>query len=585
MAKRNDDVIGDRALMSPEKALAISAGVGVIVFLQAMFISAQIAKIEPRQAYLEILWLILPGHALPSVGVGICAIISAIFGVAATITMQYALARGAPIEQHMRGPRIGTARDISVIESEGIKATGRGVVIGDAVLSRRRETGHFLILGLPGSGKTVTINSIILQIIERIREAKAEKRRAEKVILHDPKGDYAAWIPSDLVLIVGPWDARHTAWRIGADVNTSALAHEIAAAWIPESKDPIFSNGARGALAGIIMYLQRTKGTDWDFSDLSGILQIDPVSLCRIAIEGYPANASVLTMDEKGNPVVTTLNILTNMTSPLQWVHQIANADKAAKGKISLHDWILKNPKRPILVLKNDARFSAAGAGLYGAMLKAIPNVICGSEMPEVSPSKPGVWIIIDEYPQLGRETGKPVRQLEEFGRSRGARVVVAAQDPSQIIDIYGRDAGRAQMSVQQVVIYGRMSAQSANEISSNSGKRLVKRNATQLSQKGFSQSSSLVETAVIDQADITGLSITKRGPEVLLVIEGQPAKIIIPFPRVKSVNPQHIENPAFSAAPAREEESPFDSDLDNSEKDDLRLSSSVIDGIFNNRR
>ncbi len=585
-AKKTDDV-RDVGGLPPEQSIIISGIVWIIVFVIAMAISGNLAVGDDvRRLYSETLALII-NHNLPSLPIGICIVVAVIAATAAAAAIYISLTAGVPVEVHVRGPRIGTARDIAAIEADGIRATGRGVAIGDAVLSRRRETGHMLILGLPGSGKTVTINSIILQIIERIREARAEKRRAEKIITHDPKGDYAAWIPSNLSIIVGPWDARHTAWRIGADVNTSALAHEIAAAWIPESKDPIFSNGARSSLAGVIMYLQKTKGADWDFSDLSGILQLDPISLCRVAIEGYPANSSILTMDDKGIPVVTTLNILTNMTSPLQWIHQIANADRIAKSKISLHDWILGNPKRPILVLKNDARYSAAGAGLFGAILKTIASVICGSEMNEIPPSKPGTWIIIDEYPQLGRETGRPVRQLQEFGRSRGARVIVAAQDPSQIIDIYGRDAGRAQMSVQQTIIYGRLSAQSAYEISVNSGRRLIKRNDTHVGARGIEHRASYAESPVIDPSDIMGLSITRRGPEILLVVEGRPAKIIVPFAKVNNVNPQHVENTAFSAAPSvPADESPFGEDfregVDIGNNGDLSLSSSVINGIIN---
>lgn len=74
--------------------------------------------------------------------------------------------------------------------------------------------------------------------------------------------------------------------------------------------------------------------------------------------------------------------------------------------------------------------------------------------------------------------------------------------------------------------------------------------------------------------------------PKRAVVAAHDPAqKIVVPFLKVKSVNPQYIKNIAFSAAPAaREEELPFDSGLDNVDNDDLRLSSSVIDGIFNRR-
>ena len=84
-----------------------------------------------------------------------------------------------------------------------------GVRIGGVELSRKREVAHILLVGLPGGGKTVIINNVLQQILDR----------GDRAIIHDPKGDFSSWLPESESVLLGPWDARSVAWDIATDIS------------------------------------------------------------------------------------------------------------------------------------------------------------------------------------------------------------------------------------------------------------------------------------------------------------------------------------------------------------------------------
>jgi hypothetical protein len=470
--------------------------------------------------------------------------ISALAGIMTTAAML----RGSRMETHVSGLQMGDARALNAGEKVGIKQTGKGISFGGVTLSRRRETGHMLVLGLPGSGKTVLLNTIVQQIVDDIESSANEEEKPDRLVIHDPKGDFTGWMPVDKSLLYGPWDKRSVAWDIAHDLNSEALASEAAAAWIKDSKDPMFSEAARGACEGLLMYLMHEKPGAWTLQDLADILKLEPAKVVGIAIKGFPANAANLVLDEEGNPITTTSNILTTMASALKWVHQAAAAERSATERFSMFKWLMEAPKKPILILKADARYPNASQGLFALILKVANNTICSPEMPEVPASAPGIWFVLDEFPQMGKASGEIVRTLQEFGRSRGARVITAAQDMSQYLDIYGREGGRVQTSLQQTVVLARQSDESAQEIANRMGKRLVNRWSGSMSKSsGYSESISQQEASVIAPHHLTRLAISKKGPEVICAIEGQPAKLVVPFPKgIKQTQAQAVGNPAF---------------------------------------
>lgn len=60
------------------------------------------------------------------------------------------------------------------------------------------------------------------------------------------------------------------------------------------------------------------------------------------------------------------------------------------------------------------------------------------------------------------------------------------------------------------------------------------------------SESLSQVDLPVIKPDDLTGLAITKTGPQFIVQIEAQPSLVVVPFESLPAVRPEAIDNEAF---------------------------------------
>jgi type IV secretory pathway TraG/TraD family ATPase VirD4 len=470
------------------------------------------------------------------------AVISVITGISLAVFggVSYALHAARKDETHQDGSEIGDASDLERMEAEGVKASGAGVKIGGVTLSRRRESGHLRLIGLPGSGKTVLLNSILMQVINN--------RLLDKVVIHDPKGDFVQWVKDPI--IYAPWDKRSARWLIGVDIDSQALAIEAAKAWIPQNngENAQFAEGAAQILAGLIFNLQKTRGTAWGFADLSRIIGSSQKSICEFAVAGWPAVSGLVASDEKGNLTRTTMSYLSTMLAPLSWVHQVASAESVATTSISFRAFAITEPPiNRVLIFKNDARFAKAAETLFALTLRIIAQNLCSPVVAERKGDGAATWFFLDEFPQLAKSAGESVKMIQEVGRSKGARVILAAQDLAQFTERYGKEEGEVMTRLQQTVIYGRVSNDSAHEISSRAAKKTVLRTGRSLNENGNnSESLNQVEVPVIEPDDLTGLAIRKTGVEFIIQIEAQPAKVFVEFVDTPAVRESAIDNAAF---------------------------------------
>lgn len=87
--------------------------------------------------------------------------------------------------------------------------------------------------------------------------------------------------------------------------------------------------------------------------------------------------------------------------------------------------------------------------------------------MPDDSSKR--IWLFLDEFPQLEKIEG--ILPLLEIGRSKGVRIVIAAQNIDQLIHIYGESLTNSIQSMCQTHIYGRLSlGETANRICNQFG-------------------------------------------------------------------------------------------------------------------
>jgi len=424
-----------------------------------------------------------------------------------------------------------------------------GLKIGGVELSRNRETGHFVVVGLPGSGKTTLLNSVLAQAL----------RRRDRVLIHDPKGDYLdalsapGGLPPEEIVVLGPWDARARPWAIARDVAGPAAADQFAKACFPsENAGPnqFFVNSARALLAGVIKHLQQTMGRRWSWANLSGILLEGPEAILEAAHAGDPLTLTNVP-DPAGNGARAVFGELASGTP---WIIAYARAFGPEAIPFAISDWLAKpTPVSPrVVVLNSDARYSGRAEQVFGAVLGVVADTVASPAMHEVSPDAAGYWMILDEFPQLGPTGQQAAQKIEEMGRSRGVRVVKAMQDASQLFARDGREKGMAQKSMQQTRVFLMSSVDGASEICRALGDREVKRIEFPLTSGQGSKRIVHEKTAVLRVDALTGLRVLKNrktpGVEMVVQIGDQLGKLVQPFTKMPKGGGQLIPNDRWDA-------------------------------------
>lgn len=442
----------------------------------------------------------------------------------------------------------------------------RGINIAGVELSRTREVGHISIVGLPGGGKTVIINNVVYQILER----------DERIILHDPKGDFTSWLFDDKnTVLLGPWDARARCWDIAADIDTAELATSFADALVKgtgdgaNSGDSFFDDSAVVVIGGLIKGYMIDYGQNWSWDTLASDLTEGPRKLLISASRGDPLVRQSCPDIDQEELNKTTQSIIATVSKSVSWILAYAGTfkvirdskgelDREASRMFAIKKWLAKesNPEVTKVVFNNDKNYETRSRQIFGAMMSAAANHINSSKMPEVSADAKGLWVVLDEYPQLGKSVAQFVQQIEELGRSRGVRVLKAVQDESQLFAAVGREKGEAQKSVQQTRIYCKMATGTASELSKKLGDHQYVR--IEFPQVIGAGNKRIVQDRepVIRVDELTGLRILKEpaplGVELVIHSDDVLVKLVQPFisgDKVKEICPKVIPNKRFEIA------------------------------------
>lgn len=420
---------------------------------------------------------------------------------------------------HLRGSQLyahsGEARAaIQAQERERMSAAQKdeqvqGLIIGDIELARSTETGHILATGLPGSGKTVLLTSIVRQAM----------RRGDMVFLHDPKGDYTSAFAHATALL-GPWDARAKIWAVGADVDTPPRAEAFARAvvGVGHGENAFFYDNARKLLAGLILSLPHP----WTWRDLQTELAGDAQELVLKAATADPtlrsAFPSAFRDEEMTRGEKDVISTLAHRTS---FLHQIAAADDGKRGRFSLRE-IMRSlgaeKTHALFLLNSNAQYATACEGLFGALLSVAASIVASADMSERSADARAMWFILDEFPQLGRESLFALQKIEEVGRSRGVRVVKACQDESQITALLGTEKAAPVLAMSGTRVYFRLSDAGAKAVSDRIGYRdVIAYKTTAEHGATTGKTAQLARQIVVAPSDLSGLRTTRTGVQMIL--------------------------------------------------------------------
>ena len=354
-----------------------------------------------------------------------------------------------------------------------IRQTGAGIDFPPGLpMSRDRESRHCLISGSVGSGKTQTIQHMILEAM----------RWGDKMLILDTKGDMTERLPDEITLIA-PQDKRSAVWDISADCVTKQDARELAARFIPKSSDPMWAEAARELLVACIVSLQRENGAVWTWGDLHARALLGADELKDMALAHHPAAAQMI-----GDPASkTAMSILTTFKAHIHVLEAMAEAWSAGdQEKFSAANWLIDPHATNPVILQRDGRYPQLTNAWIGGLVSLLSSHVCSPAFSESSQRR--IWLFLDEFPQL--EAMDDLAALLDLGRSKGVCVMLAAQDTSQIRIRYGRDRTNAWLSMIGTHIIGRMNpGEGAEDISRAIGMQEIEREARSKSRSGGNSS------------------------------------------------------------------------------------------------
>lgn len=410
----------------------------------------------------------------PVVGGWVPATLAAVLGMAAGVG-GWRLATRSNV-RHIDGPRLNTSIRRAAkafrpyLGGRGVPIHPKGVYIGEAA-----ECRHMMILGGPGSGKTTVIWPMLNAIVAR----------GDRAIVADFKGDFTKGLPAPFTLL-SPADARSARWALGQDIRTRLDAQALAETLIPlGAGEPIWAQGARGLLVGLLAHLQSTKGEGWGFQDIAElaakVLTNYKLLVSIIIREHPPAKAYLMGQDSK-----TTQSFLGQLSGALTHVIELGVADYArdeARRSWSVQSWLAGNSKTPPVAVIGWRPSSKELSQAWAASL--IEQVVRQlSDLDDCAPNARRVWLVLDEVAQLGKIPS--ISDALVTLRSKGVRVALGLQSGAQVDETSGPHALTVWSGATDTKILCQLKAEKDQIFASRLlGKRTVERYVHQVTQSG----------------------------------------------------------------------------------------------------
>lgn len=333
------------------------------------------------------------------------------------------------VAEHVVGPRAMWGKDgrahLAAAWARDLRQTGHGVHLAPGLaMPRRRESEGILLAGRPGAGKSVILEGLMAQALGR----------EDRVIALDVKGALHERLRRHQPRVLAIGGEATSVWAIGRDLCTAAEADEFAASLVPSSRDPVWGEGSRLLLSGLVQHLQTTRRQDWGWRDLDHLLNVPLNGLEPLIRRHAPAVAQLVTAREE--PATFMLSLVFNLAAHVSTVAaRFAALEEQGARALSLRAWMRPGvTKRPPLIIRYDLAHRDQSSAFARLVLRVLSSGLLGADLRDGLDS--GTWVFLDEASRIGRSDA--LIDLASLGRSRGVRCVVSVQSPAQLVDVYG---------------------------------------------------------------------------------------------------------------------------------------------------
>ena len=389
-----------------------------------------------------------------------------------------------PSERHVRGfvlhrdPR-PVARALRPGKGE---ATGVHIHPG-IVISQRQETSHFMVVGGTGAGKTTVL-------WPWIREAIA---RGDKVLIFDSKGDFTQKVPEPFTLL-SPTDARSSRWILGRDIRTKLEAQALADTLIQEppggsKSDPMWIQGSRALVAGMITDLQTRFGEKWGLDHLAyecAAALADFERLKALTIREAPICVMLLGGEDAEGPNRTTMGFLSQIVSAFTNIIHLGVSSNDLKDNPgwSVRSWLAGKSQATVVIGFRGEQNERMSQGYAASIIERVVRQVGG--YPDASPEARRIWLCVDETPVAGYIPS--ITTALTTLRSKGTRIVTGFQTLAAVRERYSKDTAQIWEGQCDIKIVGKLAAGADQEWASRLlGDREVDRYQHQVSQQSGS--------------------------------------------------------------------------------------------------
>ncbi len=301
-------------------------------------------------------------------------------------------------------------------------------------------SGHYLIAGASGSGKTLLMR-LLMQSVFRQFGPDCNQR----ALVFDAKHENVSVLLGMKVrvplTILNPFDERCRVWDLARDFDSPAGALKLARLFLPEDKtdhDSFWRDSARGVLADLITAHIRALRDgllqDWVLSDIVRALQSFDTIQAALALHPSTQGALRNIREERTlHGILATLDLVRREIQVLGALWDEPSRDPARR--FSLRQWMEGSG---ILVLGPTAVAEEVVNPLNRLVVEHVGQLILdAAEVPHHSEGGPPsrTWLFLDEFPRLGRMPR--IENLLTNGRSKGLVAVLGLQEKSDLQKLY----------------------------------------------------------------------------------------------------------------------------------------------------
>lgn len=345
------------------------------------------------------------------------------------------------VNQRIRGARLVTVDEMNEIiqlteeagRQEAIKNGWKPIkseielTIGGVRCPYGFETTGILIVGSPGTGKTVLQKDILPQI----------RAAGHKMAVHDPAPEFIVTLMEEGDYVFSPYDARYPGdWDIFGELKSSYDAKNFATVLVslPEKAEYIGKRGRR-LLRELFMLTSSVE-------ELMGVLHSDLFEI-KEKVKGTKAE-SIIRTDMKG--AAETAKVVEHLIDSLD-VFNVIKSPKPGQKRFSFREWVSDPNDRRWVFLVNRADQKEILGPLYALIFEIIALELISSTPNDLLPEdqRRRVWINLEE---LGTSLPKipSLELLPAQGRKYGLGIIATVQSIDQLEkdELYGKSGANA---------------------------------------------------------------------------------------------------------------------------------------------